>query len=148
MSGQLFCCFGFIWGGIDVEQTREETYSCYIPPGEHFPRLGIKGIQYSLSGETLPTGQASFKESRWHMWQCFPAWECVAPKEWIILASSPADDFPNESLEKTPPSLSGQHELGLFFQLLQETGSHIKSFAPPKKLLATITVVSCFTTGQ
>lgn len=80
MSGQLFCCFGFIWGGIDVEQTREETYSRYLPPGEHSPGLGIKGIQYSLSGETLPTGQASFKESRWHMWPCFPAWGVCCTK--------------------------------------------------------------------
>lgn len=77
----------------------------------------------------------------------FQPGEYAAQKKWIILAGSPADDLPNESPEKTPPSSPGQHDLGLSFHPLEDIGSHIKSFAGPK-LSPMTTLVSHYTTGQ
>ena len=73
----------------------------------------------------------------------FQPGECVAINVWIILASTPADDFPKESLEKTPPSLSGQHELEFFFHLLENWIPH-KTLRSTQEALSNNSLVLMF----
>lgn len=72
----------------------------------------------------------------------FQPGECVALNKWIILVSTPADDFPKESLEKTP-SLSGQHDLEFFFHLL-ENWIPYKTLRPTQEALSNNRLVLLF----
>lgn len=78
-----------------------------LPPGEHSPGLGLQELS-AVSVERLGLHEEQvLKRPGDVCGSVFQPGECVAQRKWIILAGSPADDFPNESGEDASFPLQG-----------------------------------------
>lgn len=130
-------------GGTDVEQATEQNL--HVPPSRAGHRSDSELLQWGdrLQEEQVLESPGDISGS------VFQPGECVAQK-WIILAGLPAVDSPSEPPEKTPPSRTRAARTGVILSSWEDANSHIKSFAPPQKLLPTNdhTLVSCYSTGH